>query len=343
MQIQGRRGWWPLLSMAAVAALVLACFVSRTGALVQATAPAEAAVTAEPTSTLPARTTEPGPTPVAATLPPVHSWQGTDIEGDIHLDAAGNVIPDEDLHRLFDYLLSASNELRPAQIRQYLLAVGHQHALGAGALKQLDGLYSRYNAYRRAAADLSVDATTLDGMQQAFDARHRLRQQMLGPQMADGFFGDSEAQDRYQLAVLAVVNNKSIDKDERERELAALRDSAPADVRAARQPSQTLQTLETQTEALRKAGADDSQIQALRVQTVGPEAAARLQTLDEQNAEWNLRMQALRQTRAQILADNGIAQADKQSAIDDYIAKNFSGPDAIRARALLSLDTASPD
>lgn len=156
--------------------------------------------------------------------------------------------------------------------------------------------------------------------------------------MADGFFGASEAQDRYQLGVLEIVNDKSLNDDERRRRLAALKSDAPTEVIAARQPSETLQSLEERTAALRKAGADESQIESLRMQSLGPEAAARLRTLDQENDAWSQRMSALRQARSQVLADAGIAQTDKQHAIDDYIDKNFSGPEAIRARALLSLD-----
>ncbi len=343
MQSEDRRGspHSLLLPFAGAAALVLALLIARGVPHGPPTAPTLPISSAGPIPVAIGDSTIAGPAPTAPSLPAVKSWQGTDIEGDIHLDAAGNVVPDEDLHELFDYLLSASNVLKPEQIRQQLLVVGRQHVLSDPSLNQLDALFARYNAYRQAAAVLPVDESGLDGMKHSFEARHRLREQTLGPQMADAFFADSEAQDRYQLAVLDVENDKTLSDDERQRRLAALKTDAPADIIAARQPSETLQTLESRTEALRKAGADDSQIESLRIQTVGPEAAARMHALDEENAAWNQRMQALRQVRAQILTDAGIAQTDKQRAIDDYIDKNFSGPQAIRARALLSLDQAS--
>lgn len=332
-----RARWLPV---AAAAALVLALLILGDQPQGTPSLPLSSAARPDPSPTT-AAPSAPQSTAAVAPLPLVKSWQGTEVAGDIHLDAAGNVIPDEDLHELFDYLLSASNVLSPEQIRQHLLTVGHRHALGNAALAQLDGLFARYNDYRAAAARLPADGSDPAAMRRSFEDRHRLREQKLGPQMAEGFFGDSEAQDRYQLAVLDLVNDKSLSDGERQRRLAALKDRAPADVVAARQPSETLQSLQEQTEALRKSGADESQIEALRMQTLGPEAAARLQAVDQENAAWNQRMQALRQTRSQILADAGIAQADKQHAIDDYIDKNFSGPEAIRARALLSLETSS--
>lgn len=331
----------PLLPFAGAAALILALLIAH--GVPQGTSLAPV-VPAAPIAPATGATREPETKrsdPVVAPLPAVSSWQGTEVEGDIHLDAAGNLVPDHELHELFDYLLTASNVLQPEQIRQHLLAIGRQHALPGFAMMQLDGLFARYNDYRAAAAALPTDNSGPEAMQHAFEDRHRLREEKLGPQMANGFFGASEAQDRYQLAVLEIVNDKTLGNDERQRRLAALKGDAPTEVIAARQPSETLQALQDRTDALRKAGADEAQIEALRIQSVGPEAAARMRSLDAENAAWNQRMGALRQTRSQILADAGIAQSDKQHAIDDYIDKNFSGPEAIRARALLSLDQAS--
>jgi lipase chaperone LimK len=326
----------------AVAVLILAFIAALRYRAAAPTASAAASEAAEAQqSSMPQSPLQSETMPAPSPLPAVKAWVGTEIAGDIHIDAAGHVIADQDLHELFDYLLTASNVLAPEQIRHYLLDIGRRHRLDASQLAELDALFGRYNDYRAAAARLPAPAGDVASFRRSFEARHQLRQDKLGAEMAEGFFAGSEAEDRYQLAQLEVTNDNSISDDERRIELAALRKEAPSEVTAAQQPSQTLQQLAAQTAQLRQSGAGEAQIDALRMQTLGPEAAARMHTLDQENAAWDQRMQALRNTRAQITAEAGIAEADKQRAIDDYIDKNFSGPDAMRARALLSVDQGS--
>ncbi len=271
-------------------------------------------------------------------LAPVPSWEGTEVAGDIHLDGAGNIIPDHALRTLFDYMLSAIDEISDQQIRAHLLDVGRHHQLTDAQLAELDGLFSKYRDYLRAASAIKSDSSNLADLRKAFDARHWMRRDMLGFEMADGFFAGSEVQDRYQLDRMEVMNDVTLTNEQRAQRLeAVIAAEEPAEVHAARQPSRDLVELQKTTDQMRKAGASADDIQAMRVQSVGTAAAERLSALDQEQTVWNQRVQTLGAARRQILSDPAVADADKQSRIDDYLDQNFSGTEALRARALLGL------
>jgi len=174
-------------------------------------------------------------------------------------------------------------------------------------------------------------------MRKVLEARYWMRRDLLGFVMAEGFFSGSEAEDRYTLDRMDVMADKSLTAEQRAQRLAALSATEPADRRAALQPSQALIDLSSRTEQMRQTGASPEQIQAMRVQSVGVEAADRLKTLDQEQATWSQRMQALEAARQEILSDPNAAADDKQRRIDALVDRDFSGPEALRARAILSI------
>ena len=72
--------------------------------------------------------------------------------------------------------------------------------------------------------------------------------------------------------------------------------------------AELIHDLSSQTESLRKNGASDAQIMAMRSQMVGEAAAERLQQVTLENAGWNERLDALRQEQKQIFDTPGLSQ-----------------------------------
>lgn len=268
---------------------------------------------------------------------PVNSWEGTDVAGDIHLDGAGNIIPDEALHELFDYIRSAVGQIDTVQMRAHLLDAGRQRKLIVAQLAQLDGLFSKYLDYLQAVSNIQLETSDVGSMRKVLDARHWMRRELLGFAMAEGFFSGSEAEDRYVLDRMEVMADKALTAEQRAQRLAVLSAAEPAERRAALQPSQDLIDLRSRTEQMRQAGASAEQIQAMRVQFVGTAAAERLMALDQAQATWGRRLQALEAARQNILSDLNVAADDKQRRINLLVDRDFSGPEALRARAILGI------
>lgn len=327
-----------VLTAALAAALVLGGPKHR-----PAPAPAARLIPAPPAAiTAAPPTAAANPVAVAADRLDVRAWRGTDIDGDIDLDAGGRVIPDRALRELFDYLLSARNQLTMAQIDQRLDTIAQAHRLDPAQRTALRERYMSYVDYLQAAADLHIESTDLDGLQRLYDARYALRRNLLGTVAADGYFADSEAQDRYVLETIAITRDQTLSGAQRQQRLAAARARAPLAVQQSEASADALSALAEGSAAIRAAGGNAAQLQALRERTVGVDAALRLQALDQENAAWAQRVQDFSSAWRSLEANTGLSSADRRSQREALIAREFSAPEARRLRAQLGLDPGPP-
>lgn len=279
--------------------------------------------------------------PRESPLPQARSWDGTTVDGEIHLDAHGKLVPDRALRNLFDYLLTARGELTLEQIKQRLAAAGEARGLDTAQRAALAALFQRYLDYLDALPQVALPGSDPDSLRRTYEARKALRRGVLGIEMAEGFFAEDEARDRYEIDAMAIRRDPALTPEARAKALADLRaQEAPPALREIDQRSATVIDLDAETERLRAAGASAAQIQALRERTVGSDAAQRLAELDAQRAQWQQRVDALRAERDRILADPSFAAADRQRQIDALIARDFTEPEAVRLRA--QLGTAAP-
>lgn len=332
----------PRIALAALAAASIAGFLllgshPGTGAA-PAVTPASAAQTVSTEALVPRAA--PAAIADAAEKPAVvvPSWQDTEIDGDIHFDASGELIPDLALRQFYDYLLTAIGQLPEAQIVQQLRNIGQSRHFNDRQMTALTALFQHYIDYQKAAAALRADRTDWAGLTQVYQARYQLRRDTLGLRAADGFFAESEAYDRYVLAKIEIDNDKTLSPSARAARLAAARTQAPAEVRENEAADATLTALADVADQVRQQGGDAAQLRIAREQIVGAEAAERLQALDDENADWNRRLSALRANKRQLDVTPGLTADDKQRQLDALIARGFSGPDAVRARSLLELN-----
>jgi lipase chaperone LimK len=230
--------------------------------------------------------------------------------------------------------------MQRAQIKSYLAALLRQRSLTAAQSAEVMSFFDRYWAYLEA-ADKSAQggggAGDVESLRATFEKRNQLRRQMLGLEMEDGFFGESEKEDQVTLERLAISNDRSLSEAERQSRLQALRSSEPLSMQQSERDGDQLRELSAETEALKKSGASESQIFAMRSQLVGEAAAERLQQMDTEDAQWNQRLDVLRQQQKQIVDTPGLSQQDKDAEVDAIIARDFSATEAARARALLKL------
>lgn len=274
-------------------------------------------------------------TQFAAAVPEVSSWLGIESAGGIRLDGTGGIIPDSALRELFDHVHSAVGQLDMAGMQAVLQAIGRQHRLLETQLAHLDAMFAKYLDYLRAVSGIRLEGADIASMRKAMEERYWLRRNLLGLAMADGFFAASEAEDRNALARMEVIADKTLSVDQRASRLAALVAEEPAGQRAALQLTRDLSDLAGRTGQLRQAGAGVAEIQALRVQMVGSEAAERFNALDKEQAAWDRRMRTLVDVRQNLWGDPNVPAADRQRRLEDIIARDFRGPEILRARAIL--------
>jgi len=116
------------------------------------------------------------------------SLADTDVDGVLRVDAAGNLVLDEEVRRFFDYFLTATGEEAPAVIRARIEAALAAR-LPARAAAQGRDLLDRYLAYRDAARELAAE----DDVEARRRAVASLRTRHLGPEAAEKLFASELA------------------------------------------------------------------------------------------------------------------------------------------------------
>lgn len=302
-----------------------------------------------PTSTpLQAGSEQPATTPLNLTRPATRSTdqhlpaslRDTEIDGQLEVDAQGNLVITDQLRHLFDYFFSTvgeqSFEQASSAIRDYLASQLREPAL-AQALDLLD----RYIDYKTELVELERRfpmVTELDGLRAREDAVQRLRASLFNAQEHAAFFASEEVYNQFTLERLAILHDPSLDPQDKAERIERLREGLPDELQQLLVPQLHL-TLRQQTQQLLDQGAEPEQLRQLRLNLVGPQATERLEALDRQRSEWDQRLSGFNRERQAIISQPGLADSDKQAAIEALLHEQFSEHERLRVSSLLELDS----
>ncbi len=291
---------------------------------------------------------------VAETLPDAgndapsrpRSLRGTRTDGGLVTDADGHFVPTLDARRLFDYFLTATGEIPDDTIRariQQEIERRLQPPAAAEALALLD----RYLVYRERVRTLAQAEVPDDG---DLDARlatlMALRREVLGPDAAEAFFADEEADARRLLEARRIDGDPNLTAEERATRIEAIfRESEaelPADVREARAAARLATTLRGAEAEIRARGGDDAEIAAARARIAGPAAAARLGDLDRQRSAWQARVDAFRTARDRLERDTSLTAESRATAVGRLLDESFTAAERRRVEALDRIAAEAP-
>ncbi|MFN3580581.1 MAG: lipase secretion chaperone, partial [Pseudomonas sp.] len=305
----------------------------------EASSPPPAMVQTQPQSPQPLVTAA-APSRSVATPPTagIDSLRDTEVDGDLQTDASGNLIVTEELRHLFDYFYTAVGEIEfdqaTARIRQYLAS-----QLRNPALSQANALLDSYIAYKTELVDLESNFPVIADigmLRDREDAVQRLRATLFTPEAHRAFFATEELYNGFTLERLAILHDANIPEQDKGEMIEALRENLPEEVQAVLIP-QIHQTLTEETDRLLAEGAGQADIRQLRLSLVGPEATQRLEQVDHQRAQWQQRLDAFSADKQAILDFQGLADEDKQSAIDELLQERFSSNERLRVATLLDM------
>lgn len=265
---------------------------------------------------------------------PLPSHENTAVDGGIVLDANGNVVPERGLRRLFDYFLTGIGRDDVQGLRRRLAAFLKQHNLPAKVQQQTLDRFDLYVDYQHQLGAIRAPSDDPADLQRAYGERRDLRVEVLGREMANGFFAREEAEDRYVLGMKALQEAKGLSADERRARQDILEQRLPEDIRKAREKTAVALTLQERTSQLRSSGAGEAEIWSMREKIVGHAAAGRLASLDQSRAVWEQRVEMYRQERDQVLAADGLAPEDRQAALERLLQQRFAEHEVRRVRAL---------
>lgn len=262
------------------------------------------------------------------------SLQGTEVDGEILIDDQKNLHPTRGLRRLFDYFLSTVGEQPLPTVIARVEAYLRSHTPEPARAQALD-LFRRYlqvlDDFRHVKQAGGTAQLDLDAVARQKAEVNQIRHRHLSNAEVQAFYGDEDALDDYTMASLRIQQNPTLSASEKARQLGDLSRQQPAALNIEQKTLQQYQQLETLTAELKARNASPQELQAMRVQLVGPEAAARLNALDQDNALWGQRVREYLQARDAIFKQNpGNSTAQTQQIEALRHSMNFSEEDQRR-------------
>lgn len=267
------------------------------------------------------------------------SLRDTEVDGELEVDANGNLRITNGIRRVFDYFLSATGE-EPlesilARIRAYI-----RHKLPAGPAAEAEKILDGYIAYKRGlesveqASPPSNGQMDLDAVRRQMEQVRALRTQYLSQEVIIAFFGDEDAYDRYTLARLDVMQNKQLTAAARAQQLAALEQQLPPALQESMKAISQYQNLQSLTEDWQKRKGTSAELRQIRENLVGPEATDRLEALDKERAEWGQRMTSWLSERAAITTNTSMSEQDRQRQVEAARLQRFQSAEIVRVESL---------
>jgi lipase chaperone LimK len=268
------------------------------------------------------------------------SLHDTEVDGGFELDADGNLIITNRIRQLFDYFLSAQGEESLPTIVKRLRAYIH-NTLSGDAATEAEQLLESYIGYLDDVAALdsavtpghAIDPAQLRAQKQQLEA---IRAGRFDAITNDAFFAEEEAYDHYTLSRLEVMQDENLSAEQRASQLAALESQLPPELLESMRDITRYQDLQTLTQQWQESDGNPANLQQMRENLVGREAAERLAKLDQERAQWQQRVDSWLREREAILANTGISEADKERQIDAARNRLFNEQEQIRVRALES-------
>lgn len=268
-----------------------------------------------------------------------NSLQGTEVDGELEVDAGGHLKITNGVRRVFDYFLSTIGE-EPletilARIKAYI-----RHKLPPMAAGEAEALLDKYIAYKRGLENVRQAQPRSDGsidvgaVRQQMQQVQALRTQYFTPEVISAFFGDEDAYDRYTLDRLDVMQNKGLSPAQRAQQLAALEAQLPTSIQESMKTVNQYQNLESLTSDWKKRGGSAAELRQIRENLVGAEAADRLESLDKDRVAWDQRMSVWYGERTAILGNTSLSETDRQRQLAELRNSRFSADERLRVESL---------
>lgn len=245
--------------------------------------------------------------------------QGTEVDGELKVDSAGNLHLSLAVRDYLDYFLSAVDQAGLDAVVEVMLADARSR-LPEPALGQFIGLLGDYLDYKRAslalmqqplsASQQSTPADQLQVMQHAFEQLSQLRRTYFSSAAAEALFGAEEAYGRYTLENLKLMARDDLTEQGKALAQERLRAQLPEAMRASEERQAQAQLLQAQSEQLWREGGSEEQVRQLLAMTYDPPTVERLLLEQRNERAWQQRYAAYQQELA-TLRGNGLSAEDQ--------------------------------
>ncbi len=299
---------------------------------------AKKTVAQQPTAHL-ALTEEQQTQSIKTQLQAAHDMQDIQVDGDIVVTATGDVLINEQLRNLFDYINTAFAHYPVAQRTAWLTQFMASKNLPAAKTTYLLGFYKHYSLYKQQEIALTASlkpaqhASDIMAVQTAKQQVSALQQQHLTTVEIMGFYGADQAYDDYQIQSALILNNTTLTEVAKATALAAARNTLPDSVKAQVMQTTVLAELEQLSADVKQQGSSASELYKLRAQLVGAAAAGRLAQMDSEDAHWQQRIAQYQQHKQAVLDNPALTSIEQNQAILELTTGNFNATERLRLKA----------
>lgn len=279
------------------------------------------------------------PTPAVVNAPTsLPGLQGTEVDGELKVDSAGNLQLSLALRDYLDYFLSAADQAGLDAAVAAMLADARGR-LQEPALGQFIGVLGDYMDYKRASMAVlqqplsSAQQSTPDGqlvaLQRAFEQLAQLRRAHFSSAATEALFGAEEAYGRYTLDNLTLMARTDLSEQGKAMAQERLRAQLPEAMRASEERQAQAQAQQVQSEKLWQEGASEEQVRQFLALTYDPPTVERLLSEQRNERAWQQRYAAYQQELAS-LQGNGLSPADQLAEQQRLRQRLFNAEDRHR-------------
>jgi lipase chaperone LimK len=256
----------------------------------------------------------------------VATWAGTDIDGELKVDANGQLIIDRQLRDFLDYMLSAVGDIEPHAVFDVISAYAHQQ-LPAHAVDELMALLDDYLAFKESAQALrstpliaraaQTPAYQYRMLQETFKELKLLRRTHMSAQAVTAFFADEEVYAEYSLERMRITQATDLSAEQKQQQLDELVWQLPAPLQASVvRKQQYQQSVKKTTEIMNSSLSEQEKRQQLAL--VHPQETAE-RIMQHQSNKANLRQRFEQyQQEKQVLQSRHASEDELQALLVRY-------------------------
>ncbi|MEH6347145.1 MAG: lipase secretion chaperone [Bermanella sp.] len=262
---------------------------------------------------------------------PPRYLQGTDLRGGFLLDGQGELIITASIKQRFDYFFLMTQHILLAEI----INIIHGHLvneLTEPALTTAKSLLADYVNYFNNYNELMKSHSPKDNnnvYELAQEIAH-LRIDILGEEVSEIFFGQSQVLQAHNLKRLAIKNQQHQYSSNLE---------LPEKLQKSQQATLSYVTSKQSIKKSLEAGATEQELKSLRTELYGEEAALRLHELDKQREQWNQYLSNYQKLN-KMLIQAGITQQQKTAQLNSTFKQEYNLTDTqinrLAAQALIT-------
>lgn len=264
----------------------------------------------------------------------------------LDVDAAGNLVINAKIRKMFDHYLSTLGEEELSTITDRVKLLLNRQ-LSDPALSEAQNIFDNYIEYKQAVDGILHQSAPFQSGQLDGQAIAALKQQVrlersnyFSHEVITAFFAREDQYDDYMLAKSRIINDETLSSDEKIEEISRLNQYSLAWLTQQSAQTNKIETYQAKERALTESGAQAWEIKDLRRRELGGEATAKLELLDERRADWDQRFSAYRE--AVEAAMEQVIDLDGEYAVtvrDKIRAEHFQDHELRRVK---SLDAITP-